>query len=467
MASQEEINFEAFEGMLKAEKEESSLLKMGDFLEQPGGFGMDEGRYQGAEFEKEEKDDVWKLFCLIEDLRRAEKELLGSINKKKFKEEEVKEMRQNREKFCVLKKKMEQEDLKRLREGRFLKEVSESFPFKMRECTRRVLWEKRKMVEMLLVSYIDEKRASSLNSEWVKIKNFYSKSEELAKEIEERRESFKVKKSEEEKRKEKELKKIEEGEKVEEKSQSVEKKEDQFSEDEGIIWEEGESEIEEISGIGEASIKKGEEKTEGASEKKRSQQWVEVLDEEGKVVERKSKKTGKVKKGDWVRREYFVRLEDSEMKKQRWKCKVCEKVLEKKKVNLLEVHRHFLDSHSEIGKKIEIEKLPGDYDCRMLWLGFYERSKIEMSEELEKFLKQERKRKRRNDDDERDLKKRKVEEREEDDVGVVNSVSPSSIIQLSSFVKGKKLIAIQKKVQKVLKKVTNILDIFLLLTFFL
>jgi len=400
---------------------------------------------------------------LIEDLRRGEKDLRGDIKKKLLKEEEVKEIREDREKFCVLKKKLKEEDFKKLREGRFLREVSESFPFKVRVSARRVLWEKKKMVEMLLVKYIDEKRAEYLKSGCVKVKNFFRKCEELEKEIEEKRESFEVKKSKEERRMEEEEKKNEK-EKVDEKSESAkEKKEDDFSEDEGIIWEEGESEIEEISGIGELSMEKGEEKDEERSEKK-SEKWREVLDEEGKDEERKSKKTGKVKKGDWVRREYFVRLQDSEMK-QRWKCKVCERVLEKKKVNLLEVHRHFLESHGEIGKEIEIEKLPGDYDCRKLWLALYERSKIEMSEELGRFLKQERKRKQRKDgEDERDMKKRKLEEGKEEERNEITSVStlaPSSHTLYASFVKGKKLKVIQEKVQKVLKKVMIIFFSFL------
>jgi len=460
MTSQEEINFEAFEDMLKAEKEESSLLKMGDFLAQPGGCGgVDEGsRYLGAESEKEEKEDVWKLFCLIEDLRRGEKDLRGDIKKKLLKEEEVKEMREDREKFCVLKKKLEEEDFKKLREGRFLRKVSESFPFKVRVSARRVLWEKKKMVEMLLVKYIDEKRAEYLKSECVKVKNFFRKCEELEKEIEEKRESFEVKKSKEERRMEEEEKKNEGEEKVDEKSESV----DVEIEDE-VIREEGENEIEEVSGIGEESMEKGEEKDEERSQKK-SEKWREVLDEEGKDEERKSKKTGKVKKGDWVRREYFVRLQDSEMK-QRWKCKVCERVLEKKKVNLLEVHRHFLESHGELGKEIEIEKLPGDYDCRKLWKGFYERSKIEMSEELERFLKQERKRKERKDgEDERDMKKRKLEEGKEEEKNEnisVPTLAPSSHTLYASFVKGKKLKVIQEKVQKVLKKVIIIFFSFL------
>lgn len=464
--SLEQVNFEAYERMLLTEQGESSLLKMGDFLAQPGGFGVDEGRYQGTESEREEKEDVWKLFCLIEDYRKAERGLVGSNKKKKLKEEEVKEMREDREKYCLLKKKLEEEDYRRLREGRFLKEVRESFPFKLKECGKRVLWEKKKIIEMLLVCYIDEKRAESLKSEWVKIRNFFSKCEELKKEIEEKRESFEVKKSKEEKKKEKKAKENEKEENVEKKGEesfsTEEKKEEQVSEDEGVIWEEGE--IEEISGIGD---EKGKEKNEGGSEKK-SKEWIEVLDEEGKVVERKSKKIGKVKKGDWVRREYFVRLEDSEKNEQRWKCKVCEKVLEKKKVNLLEVHRHFLDSHGEIGKEIEIEKLPGDYDCRKLWLSFYEKSKIEMSEELEKFLKQERKRKQRKDGgdggDERDLKKRKIEKKKEEESEIisVSSLPPLSNLLFSSFVKGRKLKTIQDKVQKVLKKVNIIFFHFFL-----
>lgn len=466
--------------MLNQEMAEATLDPMGDFLAQAregSRSGDVEPRFVMTESEKEELEDVWGIFCLLEDYEKNEKELMGSKKKKKLKEEEVKEMREDREKFRGLVKKLKEREYEDLKKERFLREVKEKFEYKFKVCERRVVFEKRVMIENLFVKYIDEKRGGARKNEWVRVGAFFAKkSEELISEIEGGRESFEVKKGKE-KEKEKERKKDEvseekkeEKEKMEEESEEeviveegeekMEEKEEEekdYTEDEGIRWEKGVSDVEFLS-------EKKEEK------KKEKAKWVEILDEEGKVIEREPRKKGKVKKGDWLRGEHFVRVENRE-ENQRWKCLLCEKVLERKKVNLLEVHRHFIERHEERARLIEVEKLPGDYDCRRLWLGFFERNKIEMSEELARFLRQERKRKKNKDVIEREGKKRKIEEREVEKEKVeigVSFLAPSHHLELPSFVKAKNLLAIQKKVQKVLSKVKiNLVYFFFFLNFFL
>jgi len=464
----EKALFEAYEKMLKEEqlssslfaREKISITECGDFLRNPAELDLlvdGEVRYRPSETEMWEKEDVWRMFCLREDYVNSERNLLGSRTKKKLKEEEVQEIREDRERFRILIKKLRETDYLDLREGRFLKEVCDSYAFKVRMSEKRVVWEKRKMIEMLFLEYVDEKRAKGKGSEIVRIGNFFCVDEGLKKEILEGKESFEVKNARRGKKG---------GKKEVEKSKNKDKEEVEDKIEKLVVEKEKEKEEERVEKIVED---KKEEDDEREEEEGKNEELVEVsvLDEDGKEIERVPKKLGKMKKGDWVRTEYFFRLENSEKNEQRWKCKLCEIVLEKKKVHLLEVHRHFLECHAEIGKKLEKDRLPGDFDCRKLWLAFYEKKKCEISEELELFLNQERKRKKVKEE-ERDLKRRKIEEiEEEEEITGSSSTSPSSqqLKILSHFVKGKNLSAIQKKVQKALNKVILIYQYLFLLFF--
>jgi len=98
----EKALFEANEKMLKEGAALFfSLCKREDFNYPVWGLPQERSG-RPSETEMWEKEDVWRMFCLREDYVNSEKSLLGSRTKKKLKEEEVQEIREDRERFSSI-----------------------------------------------------------------------------------------------------------------------------------------------------------------------------------------------------------------------------------------------------------------------------------------------------------------------------------------------------------------------------
>ena len=278
------------------------------------------------------------------------------------------------------------------------------------------------MVEYLFILYVDEKRSEKFKIKW-KARAHFKVDEGLVKEIEEKQESFYLKGTRGNR------------ERVEKEEKS--EKEERMEVD--------------------------EDKERKEKEMKSKKIWVDVLDEDGKVIERQLKKRGKVKVGDFVRRTFYEKVQVEEKKEEGLRCVLCKKVFLAKKVHILEVHRHFVWEHKKEARELKGELLPGGFDCRKLWRNFYEEEKIEITEELKEKLSQ--KRKARNvgfGAEEQEKKRKKFGEEERGEFFLSSSLVPLQVTSLpqKDVLTKKNLNAISKKVAKEKKKVSLFLFSF-------